>query len=83
MGGLQPTALLIEGTILRLDLSWPVATSGPIPLTDTETGVFAPPSPYLKNVQCVRENEILVEQQPPRGVLVCDHAGFVINKLSF
>ena len=29
---------------------------------------------------CVRETEILVEQQPPQGVLVCDHAGLVINK---
>jgi len=28
----------------------------------------------------VRETEILVEQQPPQGVLVCDHA--VINKFS-
>ena len=26
--------------------------------------------------------EILVEQQPPQGVLVCDHAGLVINKSS-
>ena len=26
--------------------------------------------------------EILVEQQPPQGVLVCDHAGLVINKFS-
>ena len=30
----------------------------------------------------MRETEILVEQQPPQGVLVCDHAGLVINKLS-
>jgi len=28
----------------------------------------------------VRETDILVEQQPPQGVLVCDHAGLVINK---
>jgi len=28
-----------------------------------------------KNVWCVRETEILVEQQPPQGVFVCDHAG--------
>ena len=27
----------------------------------------------------MRETEILVEQQPPQGVLVCDHAGFVIK----
>jgi len=31
---------------------------------------------------CVRETEILVEQQPPQGVFVCDHAGLVINKFS-
>jgi len=32
----------------------------------------------------VRETEILVEKQPPQGVLVCvcDHAGVVINKFS-
>ena len=30
----------------------------------------------------MRETEILVEQQTPKGVLVCDHAGRVINKLS-
>jgi len=47
-----------------------------------EMGVFAPPSPFFMNVQCVGETEILVEQQPPQGVSVCDHAGFVINKLS-
>ena len=47
-----------------------------------EMGVFAPPSPFYKNVKCVRETEILVEQQTPQGVLVCDHAGRVINKLS-
>jgi len=45
-------------------------------------GVFAPPSPFFKNVQCVSETEILVEQQPPQGVFACDHAGLVINKLS-
>ena len=45
-------------------------------------GVFAPPSPFFKNVLCVRETEILVEQQPPQGVFVCDHVGLVINKLS-
>ena len=44
-------------------------------------GVFAPPSPFFKNVVCVRETEILVEQ-PPQEVFVCDHAGLVINKLS-
>jgi hypothetical protein len=47
-----------------------------------EMGVFAPPSLSFKNVKCVRETEILAEQQPPRGVLVCDHAGLVINQLS-
>ena len=30
----------------------------------------------------MRETEILVEQQPPQGVLVRGHAGLVINKLS-
>ena len=28
------------------------------------------------------ETEILVEQQPPQGVFVCDHAGLVINEFS-
>jgi len=27
-----------------------------------EMGVFAPPSPFFKNVSCVRETDILVEQ---------------------
>ena len=30
----------------------------------------------------MRESEILVEQQPPQGVFVCDHAGLVNNKFS-
>ena len=30
----------------------------------------------------MRETEILVEQQPPQGVFVFDHAGLVINQLS-
>jgi len=30
----------------------------------------------------VRETEFLVEHKPPQGVLVCDHAGLVINKFS-
>jgi hypothetical protein len=30
----------------------------------------------------VRETEILVEQQPPKGVFICDHAGLVINEFS-
>ena len=47
-----------------------------------EMGVFAPPSHFFKNVSFVRETEILLEQQTPQGVLVCDHAGLVINKLS-
>ena len=33
-------------------------------------------------MKCVSETEILVGQQPPQGVLVCDHAGRVINKFS-
>ena len=32
-----------------------------------EMGVFAPLYPFFTNVQCVRETEILVEQQPPRS----------------
>ena len=36
----------------------------------------------LKNVLCVRETKILSGQQTPQRVLVCDHAGLVINKLS-
>ena len=39
-------------------------------------------SPFFQNVKCERETEIVVEQQPPQGVLVCDHAGRVANKLS-
>ena len=49
----------------------PQERGGPFP----EMGVFAPPSPFFKNVECVRETEILVEQQSRQGVLVCDHAG--------
>jgi hypothetical protein len=30
----------------------------------------------------VRETVILVEQQPPQGFFVCDHAGLVTNKFS-
>ena len=30
----------------------------------------------------MRENEILVEYQPPHGVSVCDHAGLVINNFT-
>ena len=44
--------------------------------------VIATPSPFLKHVQCERDTEILLEQQPPQGVLVCDHAGRVIHKFS-
>ena len=33
-------------------------------------------------MQCARETEILVEQQPPQGAFICDHAGFVITKFS-
>ena len=31
----------------------------------------------------MREIEILVEEQNPQGVFVCDHAGLVINKFSY
>ena len=41
---------------------------------------LVPAAPFFKNVQCARETEILVEQQPPQGVFVCDHAGLVINQ---
>ena len=34
------------------------------------------------HVKCVRETQILVAHAPPQGVLACDHAGRVINKLS-
>jgi len=44
--------------------------------------VFAPPCPFLQNVQRVRETEILEEQPAPQGVFVCDHAGPVITKFS-
>ena len=47
-----------------------------------DMGTFAPPSPLVKNVPCVGETEIPVEQQPPRGIFVCDHAGLVINTSS-
>ena len=40
------------------------------------------PAASFKNVQCVGETEILVEQQPPQGVFLCDHAGPVINQPS-
>ena len=31
-------------------------------------------------MQCVRKTEILIEQQFPHGVFVCDHAGLEIKK---
>jgi len=34
------------------------------------------------NVQCVRKTEIMVEQQPPQEVFVCDYAGLVVNRFS-
>ena len=49
---------------------------------DTTFDVAVCRSPFFENVQCVRETEILVEQQPPQGVFVCGHAGLVINELS-
>ena len=36
-------------------------------------------SPFFENVQCVRETEILVEQEKTEGVFVYDHAGLVIK----
>ena len=53
-----------------------------VPTLSPEMGVFAPPSPFCKNVKCQRETEILVEQQPPEGAFVYDHAGRVINQFS-
>ena len=47
-----------------------------------ETGVLVPPSFFFSSVYCVRRTEILVEQTTPQWVLVCDHAGLVINQLS-
>ena len=47
-----------------------------------EIGVFAPPSPFFKSMKCESETEILAEQQPPQGVLVCDHAGLVMDRFS-
>ena len=35
----------------------------------------------FKIVKCVRETEILEEQQHPQGVFACDHAGCGINQL--
>jgi len=56
---------------------------GQIPVAlSPEMGVFKPVSPFLKNVKCARETKILVEQQPPQGVFVCDHASLVINEFS-
>ena len=52
------------------------------PSTPKAINAFAPPSSVFTNVQCVRETEILVEQQSPQEVFVCDHAGLVINKFS-
>ena len=33
----------------------------------------------VASVKCVRETEIPVEQQPPQGVFVYDHAGRVVD----
>ena len=45
------------------------------------SGFPHPPSPFFKNVSCVRETEILAEKLPPSGVFIRDHAVLVINKL--
>jgi len=49
-----------------------------------ETGALESSSGRLDGAgeKCVRETEILVEQQPPQGVFVWDHAGLVINEFS-
>ena len=35
-----------------------------------------------ENVLCVRETEMLVEEQPPKRIFICDLASLVINKFS-
>ena len=50
-----------------------------IQLQTSGMGFFALPSFFFKNVQCVRETDVLVEHQPPQGVFVCDHACLVIH----
>jgi len=52
------------------------------PKHQTLIWVFAPSSPFFENVSCVRETQIIAEQQPPREIFFCDHAGPVINKFS-
>ena len=37
---------------------------------------------FLTERAVKKRTQILVEQQPPQGVFVCDHAGLVINKFS-
>ena len=46
-----------------------------------ETGVFAPPSSFYNNGQCVREPPALVDPQTPLGVLIHGQADLAINKL--
>ena len=60
----------------------------PIVTVSAETGrgrfARAPQFPPLASSHCVLHPTvgILVEQQPPQGVFVCDHAGLVINTFS-
>ena len=68
---------------LPLSLSRCLSRSHTPPSVDGQTCCDGQPSCSCKNVWCVRKTEILVKQHPLQGVFVCDHAGRVINKLSF
>jgi len=48
------------GPGVRVAKNWGSRRNGAA--TFPETGVFAPPSPFFKNVYCEREIEILIEQ---------------------
>ena len=54
----------------------------PPPYNDSVPHTFQRSFPQVLRKRVLLETEILVEQQPPQGVLVCDHAGLVINKFS-
>ena len=45
-------------------------------------GCYNDEGKHAWNVECVRETEILVGQQPPKGVSICDHAGRAINDIA-
>ena len=80
---LRPETESLAGPLSPAQPPRQVQPLGRVPAPTTISGLrLAPPSPFLKNMPCVRKTEILVEQQPPQGVFVCDHAGPVINKFS-